>query len=835
MTKRDLPNGARRLAPWGIVAISAGLLLAGTCGARAQTVPPAAQPVIIPLAAGNPPPTSVIAPKSAINIRKIRVEISPLAGASIEAGKWPGLVQQLTSKDISAGGTPNMVSALNRSASGVNLTNSQANPYQPTLIYHGFTLSPIQGTPAGLSVYVNGARFNVPFGDLAIWSLLPDAAIHSLSVEDSNPLFGLNALGGAISVHMKNGFNYHGGEAALSGGSFGKIEANLQYGVQRGNVAAYADIEERHEEGWRNAQASDLQNFYGDLGWRGNHAELHVSATLAHSALNGPGSVPVQLLAADPRAEFTGPNSITDKYAKLVATLNDRLTPATSVQAVLYYDYLRETLVNGNGPNDLPCGVGPYQGYLCQGGTYADGNAPATQRGGGLIPDFAPTPNAYGYYPYGSLALNTTNTSGYGGSAQISNKLSVLGLKNHLIAGVSYDGGFTNYDAATYDGGLNLASRIYDTPTGVPNPGYKVDEPGAVPVGEVIRNAYYGAYLSDSLDVTKRLTLTLGGRFNIANIVLHNEDPYDPNAPAAGLNGRHYYTHFNPAIGYAYQITPLTTFYGGYSEANAAPTPAELSCASPAASCTLANFLSGDPNLKQIIARTFEVGLRGAALVPGGATLTYNLDYYHTVTNDDIEFLQSPYNPLGAGYFGNVGNVKREGADLSLKLDASRWHAYFTYSRINATYENSFVVQSNSPASNGGGNITITPGNYLPGIPRNMFKMGGSYDVTPKWSVGLSANAQTSSYLYGDQSNQEAPLPGVFTVNFNTRYKVTKRLEVFGEIDNLTDARYYEYGTFSPTGLAGGVYVAQAPNYNNPRSYSIAAPIAGYAGIKVKF
>ena len=50
------------------------------------------------------------------------------------------------------------------------------------------------------------------------------------------------------------------------------------------------------------------------------------------------------------------------------------------------------------------------------------------------------------------------------------------------------------------------------------------------------------------------------------------------------------------------------TLYGGYSEANAAPTPAELSCASPEDSCGLANFLSGDPNLKQIVSRTSKSG-----------------------------------------------------------------------------------------------------------------------------------------------------------------------------------------------------------------------------------
>ncbi|OYV38427.1 MAG: TonB-dependent receptor, partial [Acidocella sp. 20-61-6] len=264
----------------------------------------------------------------------IYVRISPLSGSGISIRNFPHQVQVLPSEDLTKNGVANATQALSQRVAGVNLVNSQANPYQPTVLYHGFELSPIQGTPAGLSVYVNGARFNTPFGDLAIWSLLPNEAIHSLSLEDGNPVFGLNALGGAINVVMKNGFNSSGGQVELSGGSFDKLDANLEYGKQAGNVAAYVDLNETHEAGWRDAQSSDIQNFYGDIGWRGARAELHLNATLANSDLNGPGSVPVQLLAADPAAQFTGPNSIADKYAKFSATMDDQLTGDTSLQAV---------------------------------------------------------------------------------------------------------------------------------------------------------------------------------------------------------------------------------------------------------------------------------------------------------------------------------------------------------------------------------------------------------------------------------------------------------------------------------------------------------------------
>jgi len=767
----------------------------------------------------------------ATEIQPVVIQVTPLSNAGIRLATYPQNVQVFSAHDIEVNGVPNLTAALDKKATGVNLVNSQANPYQPTILYHGFEISPIQGTPAGLSVYVDGARFNQPFGDIALWSTLPDEAIASLSVQDGNPVFGLNALGGAVNVRMKNGFTDPGGEVELSGGSFDQIEGNIEYGKQAGNTALYVDVSAAHEGGWRDLQSSDLQNFYGDIGWRGAHSELHFNATLANSTLNGPGTVPVELLAADPSAQFTGPNGIADRFMKLSTTFNADLTADTSVQTVIYYDYLLEHLYNGNGPNDLPCGPGPDAAYLCQGGP---GNPVSTDSGGNPIPHFAPNADPYGYYPISQLDLNTTNTNAYGASAQVTNKSDLFGFTNRVTTGISYDGGFTKYDAQAYDGGIT-AARVYTAPLGGPNPGYEIDEPGTVPVGAVVRNAYYGAYATDTLNLTQKLALTAGGRFNIANIALNDQNPPDPNAPGAGLTGRHYYEHLNPEIGATYDITPLVTFYGAFSTANAAPTPAELSCASPEDSCSLANFLSGDPNLKQIVSHTFEFGVRGALAGPAGTILGYNGDYYNSTTNDDIEFLQSPFSPIGSGYFSNVGNVLRSGFDLGAHLDAAKWHIYASYSRTNATFGSSFIEQSNNPDADANGNITVEKGDHLPGIPENLFKFGADYNVTQRWSIGFSANAQTSTFLYGDEANLTPPLPGYFTADIDTSYQITPRLQIFASVDNVTDTKYYEYGTFSPTGLGGGVYVAQAPNYTNPRSYSIAAPISGVGGVKLTF
>ena len=48
----------------------------------------------------------------------------------------------------------------------------------------------------------------------------------------------------------------------------------------------------------------------------------------------------------------------------------------------------------------------------------------------------------------------------------------------------------------------------------------------------------------------------------------------------------------------------------------------------------------------------------------------------------------------------------------------------------------------------------------------------------------------------------------------------------------MTDAKYYTYGTFSPT---AAVYLSQAPNATNPRAYSPAAPIGAFGGVRITF
>ena len=755
------------------------VLLCGT--ARAQI----AAPLVIDL-----PPVEIIG-------------VAPLLGSGVDRSKVPAASHVLTGDDISRSGMPGLVGALDEHVAGVALDDAAGNQFQPALLYRGFTASPLDGTAEGLAVYVNGARFNLPFGDTVNWDLIPAQAIDTVNLEGSNPVFGLNALGGSLSVQLKNGFTYHGGELVLTGGSYGRAQGTFQYGKQSGDFAAYVAAGILHDGGWRQDQSSDLHQLFGDAGWRSDRGEVHFNILAARDGLSGPGTVPVQLLDVERGAQFTGPDTTQNTFGRLSVTGNYTVSDTISLQGVVYYTSFQQKVVNSNTPDFQVCGT-----FLCeQPGVFL------TDRQGQPIPDFL------NGGPYAELDNQTINTNGYGAALQASDKDTLFGLPNQFVSGMSFDGGITTFSATPEAGGLTPDRYLV-------GPGIVIDQAdGSVaPVRVGITNAYYGVYATDILDVTPHLSLNLSGRLNVAQIDLHDQI-------GTALNGSHFYAHFNPGFGATYTFSPAISVYASFSLANRAPTPAELSCASIASPCTLANFFVGDPDLKQVVAHTVEVGLRGKATPYDGAALRWNVGLYRSNVSDDIVFL--PAAIPGRDFFQNVDQTRRQGIEAGLELRSGRLQAWLDYAFTDATFQSPFTEDSPlNPAANANGQIQVVPGNRLPGVPRHRLKLGLSYHLTEAWTVGGTAVASSGQYLFGDEANLTSQIGGYVVLNLNTQYRITPNIEVFGLVQNALNAKYETYGTFSDT---ASIPIAEVPGASNTRSLSPAPPIAGYGGVRVTF
>ncbi|HVJ51343.1 MAG TPA: TonB-dependent receptor [Aliidongia sp.] len=741
------------------------------------------------------------------------IGIAPLPGSSIDPDKLPSNSQTLGAKDLTREGEASLIRAANDSLGSVSINDDLNDPFQPDILYRGFVASPVLGSSEGLAVYQNGVRINEAFGDTVNWDLFPDIAINRITIQGSNPVFGLNALGGAVTIEMKNGFNYHGGEAEISGGSFGRRSFSLQYGAEAGNFSTYVAGRVLNEDGWRDFSPDSVQQFYADLAARSDRGQIDISFTGANNLLQGQGATPVQELAIDRASIFTSPQSFRNQLYFVAINGSYDVTDALKLQSNFYYREFRQTIANGNTTDDEACDDGS---GLCD----SAGN-PLIGNGGKQIPDISQG----GTIPIGENDQNETRTISLGGSVQGTYTAAIFGRENHFVLGASIDHAATDYQAFAELGTVSPQLVIGSS-------GFFVDEPDSSsgPVNLNTTNNYYGLYFTDTFNLTPELAITASGRFNLAQVHLMDRLGTD-------LNGNARYSRFNPAIGATYKVLPNMTFYAGYSEANRAPTAGELACSNPEKPCILPAFLSSDPpNLQQVVAHTYETGLRGnfklPADLPGG--FDWKLGFFRTDLDDDIISVTTP-DSLNEGFFQNVGATRRQGVEASLGYRDESWSVYANYSLVDATYQSSFLVPSASPAADENGNVQIHSGDHIPGVPQHRIKAGADYRITPAWTFGGSLNYLSEQYYANDFSNQEPQLPGHVTVNLHSTYEITKDLTVFVELENAFDAHYSTFGTFGdPTGVnapgvpTNGVGV-------DPRFQSPAAPIAAFGGVRFRF
>lgn len=754
------------------------------------------------------------------------VKMSPVGG-TIPVDKVPGSVYQMNSEAITRGEQVILQDALASQIPGLIVNDLQGNQFQTNIQFRGFEASPVNGVPQGLAVYQNGVRINESFGDIVNWDFLPSNAINNVAVVVGNPVFGLNALGGAVVVDMKDGFNYQGWDVDTMFGSFGRKQVSTEAGYRSGNWAAYGAFEAIDDDGFRDFSDAQIRRGYFDVGVKGDNAEFHFNFTGADNNVGVTAAAPEQLLDISRSLTFTSPQTTENTMQMYSVNGKVRATDTLTLSGVTYYRHFNQKHLDGNLFDDPEnCG----DGTLCSGDDQVINAAT-----GATIPfndDVA----------YSSIDKTSQNADSAGLSLQAQENARLFGHTNQFIVGVSYDHGRVAYTADSELGFMQ--PRFVVAGQGITLAGSDDFNPRSL----TTTNDYFGAYFTDTFDITEALALTVGGRYNYARIQIENTgDPENDE-----LNGTNKYNRFNPSAGLTYKFGPALNWYGGYSEANRAPTAAELACADPENPCLIESFLTADPPLKQVVSHTWETGFRGTIKNwQDRSQWDWGVGLFRTLNTDDI--FDAASTDVGHGYFQNVGKTLRQGVEANLSYRSQRLFAYANYTYTDATFDTDAIFPSpNHPGegtiecgdAGGGGDdggpgkcYLVHKGDRLPGIPAHTFKAGFDYWMTRKWKVGADLVAASNQIFFGDEANLDRPLPGYAKVNLHTSYDVTDHVQIYGLFENLFDKNYSVYGTYFSVDDANDLSDVTGVTFNekNPRTVVPAIPFAAYGGVKVKF
>jgi iron complex outermembrane recepter protein len=346
-----------------------------------------------------------------------------------------------------------------------------------------------------------------------------------------------------------------------------------------------------------------------------------------------------------------------------------------------------------------------------------------------------------------------------------------------------------------------------------------------------LRNDDAALYASDTLALADAWTLTASARFDAARATIEDRSGHD-----AALNGTHTFSRLNPAIGVNFNPSPSLTAYASYNEGMRAPTPIELTCADPDAPCKLPNEFLADPPLAKVVSSTIETGMRGR-----WRATTWSAAIYRTDLRDDLAFIASGTGATNAGYFQNVGRTRRQGIELGATVRLDRVTVALRYNAIDARYRSTFdAASASNSAADANGGIVVHAGNHIPGIPVQSAKMRIDWDVTAGLAFGASLVAASSQYAVGDENNADRSgrVPGYFVVHMDAQYQVTPHVALFGQIDNLFDRRYANFGllgsnVFTGPGRSVGPF-AGIPAI--PEQFrALGAPRGVFVGVRVAF
>ena len=358
--------------------------------------------------------------------------ITPLSSA-ISSDKSSHAIQIFNAQDIAKTVGYSIAQLLEQQAGSITSNAAQNNPLQPDIRLRGFTASPLLGVSQGVVVYQNGVRINETFGDTVNWDLLPISTVESVGVvAGSNPVLGLNALGGAITLKTKDGFSAPQRTMTLEYGSFETHALNITSGGNNDSWGYFITIDGMEEEGWRDFSNSQALNAYAALSWRDKSSELDVYLNRGDTTLRGNGSVPEVLLNNARHEVFTHPDITKNNMSMATLSFKHWFMIDTQLNMSLFYRDNVSDSFNGDASEFDQCHP-PFDFFLC-----GDEGNPIKDDRGNLVAD--------NFNAINNRSKRAQKT--WGSTIQLYTNQELLGVAHHIIIGTDFLVGQTRFKSS---------------------------------------------------------------------------------------------------------------------------------------------------------------------------------------------------------------------------------------------------------------------------------------------------------------------------------------------------------------------------------------------------
>jgi outer membrane receptor protein involved in Fe transport len=744
---------------------------------------------------------------STINV----VNTTPLPSIGLPLNIIPANIQIVNRADLKNQAGVSIVDFANNNLQGVSIQETQGNPFQPDVTFRGYSASPLGGAPQGISVFLDGVRMNEPFGDTVRWDLIPTFAIQGMQmVPGSNPVYGLNTLGGAIAIQTKSGRLNQGAAIEASAGSWGRKNVSAEYGgvSKDGSVDYFFGVNYLDEDGWRKYSPSTVKQTFGKVGWQSESTKIDLSYLNVNNDMIGNGLVPQEIMTGLGRdAIHTRPDQTRNTLSQITLNGSHWLNNDVMFSANSYYRRSNQKTLNGDVSDEY------------------------------VAADYGECNLADGEEEGCRAAMNKSRTRTYavGLSGQLAFNQNIFNKKNQLIVGAGIDRsmskfgqseqGISDWDSTRFPAGTSVEEETSTNFKG--------------------KTTTSSLFATDTFSMNELVHINAGLRYNYSKV--DNKDFLVGTPDHIGdAGGRHSFSRVNPSLGLTLTPNQNVSVYGSYSESNRAPTAMELACADPLAPCLLPNAMASDPPLKQVVAKTYDLGAKGNL----AGNIKWNASVYQAMNHNDLQFIHAGTN-ASMGYFDNVGKTKRQGLDMGLSTTIDKLSLTGSYGYVRATYDDEFTLSNESNSSNVDETIQVTKGKYLAGIPKHQFKLRAQYEVIPTWTVGANLVAFSNRYMHGNENNghqanslacaedgDEIPCGkgktgGYTVVNLDTQYNVGSGWKVFAKAINVFDKDYETTGRLGMSHFgSNGVW---SNDTTGSRLVAPGAPRAGWIGVRYEF